>query len=54
MLLLLILPLAVIPYVPALFVWLGATWYAFYRALRLTGHEGAVHSVDQVVPPFVD
>ena len=35
---LLTLPLAVIPYVPALFVWLGATWYAFYRALNLTGH----------------
>jgi len=32
-LLLLTLPLAVIPYVPALFVWLGVTWYAFYRAL---------------------
>jgi hypothetical protein len=41
-LLLLSLPLAVIPYVPALFVWLGATWYAFYRALRLTGHAGAL------------
>lgn len=41
-LLLLTLPLAVIPFVPALFVWLGATWYAFYRALRLTGHEGAL------------
>jgi hypothetical protein len=41
-LLLLTLPLAVIPYVPALFVWLGATWYAFYRALRLTGHAGAL------------
>ena len=41
-LLLLTLPLAVIPYVPALFVWLGATWYAFYRALRLSGHAGAL------------
>ena len=39
---LLTLPLAVIPYVPALFVWLGATWYAFYRALNLTGHAGAL------------
>jgi arabinofuranan 3-O-arabinosyltransferase len=28
-------PLALIPYVPALFVWLSASWYAFYRALRL-------------------
>jgi len=41
-LLLLTLPLAFIPYVPALFIWLGATWYAFYRALRLTGHAGAL------------
>ena len=42
MLLLLTLPLAVIPYVAALFVWLGATWYAFYRALSLTGHASAL------------
>jgi len=41
-LLLLTLPLAVIPYVAALFVWLGATWYAFYRALGLTGHASAL------------
>ena len=41
-LLLLTLPLAVIPYVPALFVWLGATWYAFYRALGLSGLAGAL------------
>jgi hypothetical protein len=41
-LLLLTFPLAVIPYVPALFLWLGATWYAFYRALKLTGHAGAL------------
>jgi hypothetical protein len=40
--LLLTLPLALIPYVPALFVWLGATWYAFYRALKLTGSEGVL------------
>lgn len=39
---LLTLPLAFIPYVPALFVWLGTTWYAFYRALRLTGQAGAL------------
>jgi hypothetical protein len=39
---LLTLPLAFIPYVPALVVWLGATWYAFYRALKLTGHAGAL------------
>jgi hypothetical protein len=36
------LPLALIPYAPALFIWLGATWYAFYRALRLTGYAGAL------------
>lgn len=41
-LLLLTLPLAVIPYVPALFVWLAATWYAFYRALGLSGLAGAL------------
>lgn len=35
-LLLLSAPLALIPYVPALFVWLAAGWYAFYRALRST------------------
>ena len=39
---LLTLPLAFISYVPALFVWLGTTWYAFYRALKLTGHAGAL------------
>lgn len=34
--LLLTAPFALIPYVPALFVWLTASWYAFYRALKLT------------------
>jgi arabinofuranan 3-O-arabinosyltransferase len=33
--LLLTAPFALMPYVPALFVWLSASWYAFYRALRL-------------------
>jgi arabinofuranan 3-O-arabinosyltransferase len=33
--LLLSAPLALIPYVPALFVWLAAQWYAFYRVLKL-------------------
>lgn len=32
--LLLSAPIALIPYVPALFVWLAASWYAFYRVLR--------------------
>jgi hypothetical protein len=42
LMLLMTLPLAMIPYVPALFVWLSATWYAFYRALKLTGSEGVL------------
>lgn len=33
--LLLSAPFALIPYVPGLFVWLTAGWYAFYRALKL-------------------
>jgi hypothetical protein len=41
-LLLLTLPLAFFPYVPALGVWLGATWYGFYRALNTTGYEAAL------------
>lgn len=41
-LLLLSAPLALVPYVPALFVWLGATWYGFYRALKLTGRDGVL------------
>lgn len=36
------LPLAVIPYAPALGVWLVGTWYAFYRALRLTGNDSVL------------
>jgi arabinofuranan 3-O-arabinosyltransferase len=32
--LLLSAPIALIPYVPALFVWLTASWYAFYRVLK--------------------
>ena len=36
-------PLASLPYPPALFVWLGASWFAFYRALRLAvPQEGAL------------
>jgi Glycosyltransferase family 87 len=41
-LLLLTLPLALMSYVPALGVWLTATWYGFYRALKLAGGEGAL------------
>jgi hypothetical protein len=41
-LLLLTLPLALIPYVPGLAVWLVATWYAFYRALKLASNESVL------------
>ena len=41
-LLLLTAPLALIPYVPALGVWLAATWYAFYRALKAASGEGVL------------
>ena len=41
-LLLLMLPVALVPYVPALGIWLVATWYGFYRALKLTGDNGAL------------
>ncbi len=34
-LLLLTAPLAMVPYVPGLLLWLAASWAAFYRALRL-------------------
>lgn len=34
-LLLLTAPLALVPYVPGLALWLISSWYAFYRALRL-------------------
>jgi arabinofuranan 3-O-arabinosyltransferase len=35
-------PLALVPYVPALFVWLATSWYAFYRALALAMPGGAL------------
>lgn len=40
MALLLTAPLAFIPYLPGLALWLGGGWYAFYRALRLAMPEG--------------
>jgi arabinofuranan 3-O-arabinosyltransferase len=40
MLLVLTVPLALIPYIPALALWLSAGWYAFYRALRLAMPQG--------------
>jgi arabinofuranan 3-O-arabinosyltransferase len=33
-------PLSLIPYVPALFVWLTTSWYTFYRVLKGTMPEG--------------
>lgn len=39
-LLLLTAPLAFTPYVPGLFLWLVASWYAFYRALKLAMPDG--------------
>lgn len=41
-LLLLTAPLALVPYVPALFVWLASTWYGFYRALKLAAGDKAL------------
>lgn len=41
-LLLLTAPLALVPYVPALFVWLASTWYGFYRALKLAAGDNAL------------
>ncbi len=41
-LLVLTAPLALVPYVPALALWIGGGWFAFYRALRLAMPEGRV------------
>lgn len=41
-LVLLTMPLALIPYVPALGVWLLTSWYAFYRALKLAVPRQAI------------
>jgi len=49
-LLLLTAPLALIPYVPALGVWLAATWYAFYRALKAASGEGGVLLLSLATP----
>jgi len=35
-------PFALIPYVPALFVWLATQWYAFYRVLKHEMGQGAL------------
>jgi arabinofuranan 3-O-arabinosyltransferase len=39
-LLVLMAPLALVPYVPALFIWIAGGWSAFYRALRLAMPKG--------------
>src|SRR5665213_3493037 len=39
-LLVLMVPLAFVPYVPALFIWIAGGWFAFYRALRLAMPKG--------------
>ncbi len=41
-LLMLTAPLALVAYVPALGLWLLSSWYAFYRALKLTAFDGAL------------
>ena len=41
-LLMLTAPLALVAYVPALGVWLLSSWYAFYRALKLTAFDGVL------------
>ncbi|TYL91689.1 DUF2029 domain-containing protein [Bradyrhizobium rifense] len=41
-LLLLTAPFALLPYVPAFFVWLASTWYGFYRALKLAAGDKAL------------
>ncbi len=40
MLLVLTAPLALVPYVPGLALWVAGGWYAFYRALRLALPQG--------------
>ena len=50
--LLLSAPLALIPYVPALFVWLGASWYAFYRVLK-AGDAGTRRAAVRARAPAV-
>ena len=42
MLLVVTAPLALVPYLPGLVLWLVGGWYAFYRALRLAMPQGRV------------
>jgi hypothetical protein len=50
-LLLISAPLAFLPYVPGLFAWLGASWFAFYHALRLAAPRHAI--LLALAPPAV-
>jgi arabinofuranan 3-O-arabinosyltransferase len=50
--LLLTAPLAALPYVPALGVWLVGGWFAFYRALRLAAPRGAL-TLSLAMPAFL-
>jgi arabinofuranan 3-O-arabinosyltransferase len=50
MLLILTAPLATVPYVPGLFLWLTAGWFAFYRALHLVMRGGRALLFAMVTP----
>jgi hypothetical protein len=52
--LLLTAPLAALPYIPALFVWLGASGYMFYRALKIVLPHGAVLAAFSTPALFVN
>ena len=49
-LIVLTLPLAFLPYVPALFAWLAASWFAFYAALRAAMPRGGALLLALAVP----
>ncbi len=49
-LLLLTLPLAALPYAPALFAWLATSWFAFYAALRAAMPRGGALLLALAVP----
>jgi arabinofuranan 3-O-arabinosyltransferase len=49
-LIVLTLPLALLPYVPALFAWLIASWFAFYAALRSAMPRSGVLLLALAVP----
>ncbi len=49
-LIILTLPLALLPYVPALFAWLAASWFAFYAALRSAMPRSGVLLLALAVP----